>query len=97
VPVGVLREFAGNYQLTPNFAIVVTLAGDQLSGKAIEQPVFPIFSESTTEFFLKVIDAQISFEESSGGEVTGLVLHPGRPPCARENEKSEAGQICADA
>ena len=34
-----------------------------------------IFAESETGFFLKVVDAQITFVRDSTGAVTGLVLH----------------------
>jgi len=72
---GALGKFVGNYQLAPNFVIAITLAGDQLSEQATGQKACPIFPESNTEFFLKAVDAQISFEEDSAGKVTGLVFH----------------------
>ena len=73
----VLAKYVGNYQLAPNFAIAITLSGDQLSEQATGQAAFPIFPDSKTEFFLKVVDAKISFEEDSAGKVTGLVFHQG--------------------
>ena len=36
-----------------------------------------IFAESETKFFLKVVDAQISFTKDDSGAVTGLILHQG--------------------
>jgi CubicO group peptidase (beta-lactamase class C family) len=72
---GALGKFVGTYQLAPNFVIAITLAGDQLSEQATGQKACPIFPESSTEFFLKAVDAQISFEEDSAGKVTGLVFH----------------------
>ena len=66
-----LGKFVGNYQLAPNFVVAITLAGDQLSEQATGQKTCPIFPESNTEFFLKAVDAQISFEEDSAGKVTG--------------------------
>jgi CubicO group peptidase (beta-lactamase class C family) len=74
---GALGKFVGNYQLAPNFVIAIKLAGDQLSEQATGQKACPIFPESNTEFFLKVVDAQISFEENSAGKVTRLVFHQG--------------------
>jgi len=73
----VLAKYVGNYQLAPNFAIAITLSGDQLSEQATGQAAFPIFPDSKTEFFLKVVDAKISFEEDSAGKVTGFVFHQG--------------------
>ncbi len=45
--------------------------------QATNQPKFPIFAESPTEFFLKVVDAQIEFVKNDKGEVTQLILHQG--------------------
>ncbi len=36
--------------------------------QATNQPKFPIFAESETEFFLKVVDAQIEFFKNDKGE-----------------------------
>jgi CubicO group peptidase (beta-lactamase class C family) len=72
-----LRKLVGDYQLAPNFVVAITLAGDQLSEQATGQKACPIFPESNTEFFLKAVDAQISFKEDSAGKVTGLVFHQG--------------------
>jgi hypothetical protein len=37
----------------------------------------PIFAESETKFFPKVVDAQIEFVRDSTGAVTHMVLHQG--------------------
>jgi hypothetical protein len=34
-----------------------------------------LFAESEKEYFLKVVDAQITFEVDAGGAVNQLVLH----------------------
>ena len=41
------------------------------------QGIFPLFAESETDFFLRVVNAQVSFTKNDTGEVTGLVLHQG--------------------
>ena len=38
-------------------------------------PKFELFGESPTNYFLKVVDAQITFETDAQGKATGLVLH----------------------
>jgi hypothetical protein len=43
--------------------------------QATNQPKVPLFAESVTEFFLKVVDAQVEFVKNDHGEVTRLVLH----------------------
>lgn len=72
-----LQKFVGVYQLAPDFDIAVTLGGDQLKAQATNQPAFPIYPEAKTEFFLKAVDAQVSFVTDAKGRVTGLVLHQG--------------------
>lgn len=77
LPASALEKFVGKYQLTPDFFITITQSGVQLSAQATNQPAFPIYPESANEFFLKVVDAQITFQIDSAGRVTDLVLHQG--------------------
>jgi CubicO group peptidase (beta-lactamase class C family) len=69
-----LEACVGEYALTPAFSITVTRDGNALFIQATGQPKLPIFPESETEFFLKAVDAQITFVREQG-RVTGLVLH----------------------
>ena len=73
----VMAPYVGTYELAPGVNIVITMEGRQLSEKLGNQPAFPIFPESETSFFLKVVDAQIEFLKDSSGAVTQLVLHQG--------------------
>ncbi|HMD83142.1 MAG TPA: DUF3471 domain-containing protein, partial [Terriglobia bacterium] len=77
VPPKILAAYVGSYELSPGFVLVVTLENGQLMTQATGQPKFPIFAESETKFFLKVVDAQIEFFKNEKGEVTHLVLHQG--------------------
>ena len=61
----------------PKFSIVITLEGNQLMAEATNQPKFPIFPESETKFFYKVVDAQLEFFKNDQGQITHLVLHQG--------------------
>ena len=70
----VLARYVGTYELMPGANIVITLEGDQLSEKLAGQPTLPIFPESQTVFFLKVVDAQIEFVSGAEGAVTHLIL-----------------------
>jgi serine-type D-Ala-D-Ala carboxypeptidase/endopeptidase len=65
----VLARYVGEYELAPAFHITVTRAGAHLFLQATAQPRFPIFAESDSTFFLKVVDAQLTFQPD------GLVLH----------------------
>jgi hypothetical protein len=77
VPAKILAEYVGSYELEPNFVMEVSLDGDQLITQITGQPKVPIFSESETTFFPKVVDAEIEFFKNDKGQVTHLVLHQG--------------------
>jgi CubicO group peptidase (beta-lactamase class C family) len=73
----ILEKYVGTYELMPNFDIVVTLEGSQLMSQATGQSKFPMFAESETKFFLKVVDAEVEFFKNDKGDVTNLILHQG--------------------
>jgi hypothetical protein len=73
----ILENYVGEYQLAPTFKITVTREGDKLFAQATDQPRFQLFAESPTEFFLKGIDAQVTFVKDDKGLVTQLILHQG--------------------
>ena len=64
-----LERYVGEYELTPAFHIVVTRQAAHLFVQATAQPRFAIFAESDSTFFLKAVDAQLTFRPD------GLVLH----------------------
>jgi D-alanyl-D-alanine carboxypeptidase len=72
-----LERCVGRYELMPGFVLTVTRDGDRLFSQATGQPSVEIFPESETEFFLKAVDAQLSFELEGAGPAKGLVLHQG--------------------
>ncbi len=73
----ILQTYVGTYELAPGFDIVMTVEGGQLMTQATGQPKFPVFAESETKFFLKVVDAQLEFVKNDKGEVTHVILHQG--------------------
>jgi serine-type D-Ala-D-Ala carboxypeptidase/endopeptidase len=73
----VFDAYVGKYQLAPNFAITITRDGDHLFEQATGQAAFEIFPESDHNYFLKVVDAQITFVTDGNGRVTELILHQG--------------------
>ena len=68
-------SYLGTYELAPSFIITITRDGDHLFEQATGQPKFEIFPESERDFFLKVVDAQITFVTDSSGRATELILH----------------------
>ncbi|MGE3525809.1 MAG: serine hydrolase [Gemmatimonadales bacterium] len=77
LPAGELEEYVGTYPLTPAFAITIRREGDQLTGQATGQGAFRLYPSARDEFFLKVVDARISFTRDEAGQVNGLILHQG--------------------
>ena len=59
----------------PGVNLTVTREGAQLFAQITGQPKAEIFARSATEFFYKVVDAQITFERDAQGKATALVLH----------------------
>jgi serine-type D-Ala-D-Ala carboxypeptidase/endopeptidase len=70
-----LARYVGNYAFTQGFTIAITLENGQLMEQLTGQPKFPIFPETETRFFLKVVEATIEFQVDSAGVATGMVLN----------------------
>jgi Beta-lactamase class C and other penicillin binding proteins len=67
--------YVGQYELAPEFIITISRDGDKFYLQATGQPRVEMFSESDTKFFLKVVDAQLTFVKDATGKVTQLILH----------------------
>jgi CubicO group peptidase (beta-lactamase class C family) len=72
-----LARYVGTYEATPTFSVVYTLEGDQLFAQATGQQKFPIFPESESKFFMKIVNAEIDFHADDKGKVDYLTLHQG--------------------
>lgn len=70
-----LEALVGEYELPAVGTLTVTRDKNRLLAQLTGQPKFEIFPESATEFFYKVVDAQITFHKDAAGRVTHLVLH----------------------
>lgn len=71
----VLAAYVGTYALAPNFELAVTVEEGALLVQATGQSKIRVFASSPTEFFYKVVDAQITFVPDANGRVNALVLH----------------------
>ena len=71
----VLDRYVGRYQLAATFILSITRQESHLYVQATGQPKFEIFAEAEKDFFLKDVDAQITFATDDRGKVTELVLH----------------------
>jgi serine-type D-Ala-D-Ala carboxypeptidase/endopeptidase len=70
-----LDRFTGVYELAPHMRLTVTRQGDGLAAQVSGQPRVRLFAESPTKFFVKEVDAQVTFVEGVAGKVHELVLH----------------------
>ena len=73
----ILAQYPGTYELRPGFDLVITLEGNQLVSQATGQTKIPLYAESETKFFPKVMDAEIEFLKDNKGTVTHLMLRQG--------------------
>ncbi len=70
-----LLNLVGSYQLAPEFIVEFTVENGRFYTQATAQPRFEVFAESATEFFLKVVDAQMTFELDENEIATRVTLH----------------------
>jgi hypothetical protein len=81
--------------MAPGVYMNITLADGQLGSQMTGQGKTPLFAESQTMFFPKVVNAQIEFP---GGDTTGpanqLILHQnGRDMMAKRLDDAEAAKV----
>lgn len=72
-----MSKFVGVYALNtmPDFKVTVTLENGALFAQATGQGKAPVFPESETKVFFRIVDAQLEFTSDADGAITGLVLH----------------------
>jgi hypothetical protein len=73
----VLRRYVGTYELSSDLSIVITLQDGRLQAQPTGQSALTLFAEAEDRFFLRAVNAQISFVRNAAGETTALVLHQG--------------------
>lgn len=71
----VLKKYVGRYELQPGAVFDVRLEGGRLTVQLTGQARLPVFPESQTTFFYKVVDARITFVMGEGDRADQLVLH----------------------
>jgi CubicO group peptidase (beta-lactamase class C family) len=72
---GILETYVGEYELRPSVVIDVTLEDGGLFVQLTGQNKLPVFPESDHKFFLRVVNAQLTFTKDDAGVVDGVVLH----------------------
>src|SRR5581483_3018808 len=70
-----LDGYTGTYPLMPGFALDIRRDGDHLVVQATGQPSFPLYAETATHFYLRVVPAELDFRRDPSGAITDLTLH----------------------
>jgi CubicO group peptidase (beta-lactamase class C family) len=73
----ILQSYIGSYQLMPEFIIEIIKEGSQLKAQATGQPLFDIFPQSENVFYLKVVEAKLTFNKNDAGNVESVTLLQG--------------------
>ena len=71
-----IKQYAGKYQLAPDFDLIITVNGEQIFAQGTGQRPAEIFPSAEDLFYPKVVDARIKFTRENG-IVNGLILYQG--------------------
>ncbi len=89
-----LDEFVGYYEIRPEIVISITHEGDQMFAQVTGQPAVPVYAESDSKFFFKVVNAQLEFFRGADGKVTHLILHQnGDRKCEKIDDYKPPAQV----
>jgi CubicO group peptidase (beta-lactamase class C family) len=75
VPDNTLSSYVGEYQIGPDFNLVITKEGNVLKVEPTGQGKFDLFAEEVNKFFLTIVDAQLEFISGTDGKIDKLILH----------------------
>jgi|SRR5688500_18633430 len=74
VPEETLKAYVGDYELRPNFIVVITLEDGKLKGQPTGQGKTELHPENANKFYVEEADADVSFVKDASGKVTALKL-----------------------
>jgi serine-type D-Ala-D-Ala carboxypeptidase/endopeptidase len=84
-------RYVGVYELNPNVLMTMSRDGATFYTQLTGQPKIQVFAESERKFFLKAVDAQLTFEVDAQGSPTQVTLHQnGRDTVAKRLTDAEA-------
>ena len=92
----VLSNYVGSYELGANAILTISREGNQLFSQLTGQNKIPVFPESERKFFLKVVNAQLTFDTGVQGKSTQVTLHQnGRDMVAKRIDEAQATALGA--
>jgi CubicO group peptidase (beta-lactamase class C family) len=68
-------DYEGAYQFAPNVILSITTEDNHIFMQFTKQDRMEIFPASSTEFFLKVSDTELTFVVNKTGKATGVIIH----------------------
>lgn len=81
-----LDKFVGSYELNPEFIMKIFRDGDRLYVYPTGQSKYELFATTESKFYLKIVDAQITFNKGKSGNIESLTLHKGGDNDAKKIE-----------
>jgi len=92
----VLDKYVGSYQMAPNVILAITRDGDRMFVQLTGQGKLPLFAEGDGKFFLKAVEAQVTFNTDAQGKATEAILHQnGRSTTAKRVDGAQAAASLA--
>lgn len=73
----ILHSYVGKYELKPNFVFDISISDGRLYCQPTGQSKLELLPISETEFFLKEVEAKISFSKEINDKTGKLILHQG--------------------
>ena len=70
----VMQRYVGKYQLTPQHIFTVTTKDNQLFVQLTGQSALPVYARTETEWFLKVVEATVTFNVDKNKKCKSLEL-----------------------
>jgi hypothetical protein len=93
----IFDRYVGTYQLGPYALMTMSRAGDRFYTQLTGQPKFEVFAETDRKYFLKVVDAQLTFDVDQGdpqSAATRVTLHQsGRDVVAKRLSDAEVKRV----
>jgi hypothetical protein len=71
----ILRQYTGDYQLSPEWILTIALEDGQLTAATKGQGKTELFAEKEDFFFVKMADVQIEFIKNVSGKPTKLIFY----------------------
>ena len=89
----VYDDYVGHYRFAERLVMTVSRDGNRLLTRLTGQNPVEIFPSSNTEFFAKIVNAQITFETDAQGHASALILHQNGDHTAPRMDDQVAQQI----